>query len=243
MIVPDESRATADQAALDSQTEEARKIFTIIDRDKTLAYAVTGFARLGKFHAWEEIRRKISLGSSEEFDSCKKYMTALCDGLVNDLNRAVADKTMGPLPSGVYKTEVGNTWKILDIFTAGYFKGKPSLVVSQIFHSDGIHADFDVNHYDPQSRVLSGSEVVRKAMYPEQGEAADPRFSAYTKQLTDSSSLRDAEDYVKGYIAACSSDLAREIDYEKWKIIGGRTHLAKVTLSNGFEWVTPPKRL
>ena len=45
---------------------------------------------------------------------------------------------------------------------------------------------------------------------------------------------------VTGYIAACSSDLGREVDPESWRITGGRTHVARITRSGGFEWVIAP---
>lgn len=242
MRATDESRTMADQVSLASETDEARKIFEIIDRDRVLAYAVTGFVKLGAFLVWEEMRRKIAFLSSRDFGSCKKYVTALCDRLTDDLNQAAASHTTGPLPAGTYKTERGDAWKIFDIFTVGYFKGVPSLIVSQFYHSNGIRVDCDVNSYPYKSTLLSGSALVKEAMYPERGGVADARFSAYTKQLSDSSSLQDAADYVKGYISACSSDLAREMDYDKWKIIGGHIHIAHVAPSS-FEWMRPPKQL
>jgi len=239
MRITDESRGGADQASLDSETDAAQKIFEIRDQDKTLAYAVSGFVKLDGFHLLDEIQKKIEWLSRREFDTCKKYLSALCSRLNDDINEARKNKTIETLPA-LYRTESGTAWKILDLFTVGYFRGAPSLIVSQFYHSDGVQVDFDVNSYPSNYAILSGSEPVRAAMYP---NLTDARFSAYRKQLAEPVSLQDAAEYVSGYIAACSSDLAREIDYAKWKITGGDTHIAQVTPSEGFEWLVPPKKL
>ena len=53
-------------------------------------------------------------------------------------------------------------------------------------------------------------------------------------------SLQDGIPYVKGYVAACSCDLARELD-PKMSPTGGHIHIAKITPRGGFEWVRAPK--
>src|SRR4030088_2873822 len=68
-----------------------------------------------------------------------------------------------------------------------------------------------------------GSDAVRKAIYPDPGGEADARFERYAVR-TPIKSQQDGEKYVTGFIAACSSDLGREIDPEAWRIIGGKTH-------------------
>jgi hypothetical protein len=95
-----------------------------------------------------------------------------------------------------------------------------------------------VNSVPPNYRLLSGSDAVRKAMYPDNLDQPDPRFAQYAKPIIES--LPDAEDFIKGYISACSSDLGRELDAESWRITGGRTHLARITPERGFEWIILP---
>jgi hypothetical protein len=84
-----------------------------------------------------------------------------------------------------------------------------------------------------------GSEAVRKALYPDSGGEADARFDRYAVRTPIRSQL-DGEEYVRGFIAACSSDLEREIDPESWRVIVGKTHVARITPQNGFEWIDPP---
>jgi hypothetical protein len=98
-----------------------------------------------------------------------------------------------------------------------------------------------VNAFDPHSCSLSGSDTVRQAIYPKTGNASDPRFARYVKEEKSIATLKDGEDYVTGFIDACSSELGRELDHETWRITGGLPHVATVTPTSGFEWVIPPK--
>jgi hypothetical protein len=88
--------------------------------------------------------------------------------------------------------------------------------------------------------MLYGSEIVRNAMYLDMTRPVPDSPFAPVKTLEINPSLDDAKDYLIGYISACSSDIARRLDYEKSKDTGGHIHVAKITLGNGCEWMIPP---
>jgi hypothetical protein len=112
-------------------------------------------------------------------------------------------------------------------------------MIAQLWHKDDLEVHYDVNSYPSNYSFLLGSEAVRRAMYPNPGDVADARFAPYSVK-TPIMSGQDGEKYITGYIAACSSDLGREVDPETWRITGGKTHVASITPHNGFEWIIPP---
>jgi hypothetical protein len=79
-------------------------------------------------------------------------------------------------------------------------------------------------------------------MYGDDGRRVLPGspFANFVKDLGPNPSLKDAEQYVRGYIEACSSPLALELDEAICKGIGGHIHVATITPSDGFRWVVPP---
>jgi hypothetical protein len=230
-------KVTASGAGLES--EDAQKIFEITDTEKTLAYATAGFITLDDFLLLDEIKKKINWLSTRAFSTCNDYLAAVAEKVTEEINEAKHTNRIKNFPS-TRGTESGIGWKIADLVLVGYFRGTASLAIAQITHSQGTQAECRVISYENlHHSILLGSGAVRKAMYPDPGDAPDARFAQYTKWPIGS--LKDAEDYVKGYIAACSSDLGREIDAEHWRITGGHTHLAKITPAGGFAWVIPPK--
>jgi hypothetical protein len=90
------------------------------------------------------------------------------------------------------------------------------------------------------SNVLYGSGVIQQAMYDNYGPIDNSPFAEYFKNPRTIDSFDDAEEYVKGYIEACSSPLALEMDEVGCKKIGGHIHIAEITRS-GFRWRIPPK--
>jgi len=182
------------------------------------------------------VKLKMSWLFKRTFDDCKKYLAAVTEKVTDAINEAKHANKIKQFPVS-RKTEDGDNWKIADILLAGYYSGVPSLCIAQITHGNGKEAKCDVNVYrDYRYMLLLGSDIVRRAMYP--APAPDPRFQRYVKDPIQS--LKDAEECVTGYIAACSSDLGRELDPESWRITGGRTHVARITRSGGFEWVIAP---
>ena len=235
----DESRAKATADDLKHETDEAQKIFEIIGGDKVLAYGVSGFVKLSKFDVMAEIKRKVDLLSYRQFDTCRKFLTSICSKINEELNEAKGTGKIETLPT-LRRTEDGTACKVLELIVVGYFKNAPSLIMCSFTHSNGKRIEYQVNSLPPHFCALLGSDAVRKAIYPDPGGLADARFAEYTKPIPIYS-LPDATEYVKGYVAACSSDVAREIDFDMWKITGGHIHVAQITPQRGFEWLIPPK--
>jgi hypothetical protein len=52
--------------------------------------------------------------------------------------------------------------------------------------------------------------------------------------------IETAAKIASGYIEACRSDYGRELDPIVTLGIGGHTHIAKITPSEGFQWIVPP---
>lgn len=239
MTLDDEARrATTPAATLELESEEAQKIFVIADKEKTLAYATAGFVKIDDFSVLDALKRKMATLANRNFDTCKKYFEAVAERLADELNEAKRAKLIDKLPA-YRKMEIGGGWKILDVVLAGYFKNYPCLTIAQLSHTDGLDVHYNVNSHPPNYCILLGSDAVRRAMYPNPGGEADARFSPYAVK-TPITSQQDGEEYVTGFIAACSSDLGREIDPETWRITGGKTHVAKITPQSGFEWIIPP---
>jgi hypothetical protein len=233
-----ESKAKATDDDLKHETDEAQKIFEITDNQRTLAYGISGFVKLARIDVVAEIKSKIDLLCRRPFDTSRKYLTSLCSKISEELNAAKSTGKMEALPT-LRRTDDGGAWKVLDLIVVGYFKSVPSITVCNFTHSNGRRVEYQVNSFPPNFGLLLGSEVVRKAMYPDPGGIADARFASYTKP-TPIRSLPDAAGYVKGYIEACSSDLARQLDPEM-SPTGGHIHIAQVTPQGGFHWLMPPK--
>jgi hypothetical protein len=197
-----------------------------------------GYVMLGDFPLVEEIKRKTTWLSNRSFDTAKRYLAAVAAKVTEELNEAKRDGRIVKFPT-YRRTATGTRWTILTVILAGYFRGVASLTFAEFTHNEGEEADFDVNEADPYRPVLAGSEAVRRAMYPNPGDRADPRFAQYSRELPFRS-LEDAEYYVKGFIQASCSDLARELDPEFARITGGQLHLARITPELGFQWVIPP---
>jgi hypothetical protein len=188
MTLDDETKnVTASAAGLES--EAAQKIFEITDAEKTLAYATAGFMTLDDFFLLDEIKRKINWLSTRTFSTCNKYLAAVAEKVTEEINEAKHTNRIRDFPT-TRRTETGIGWKIADLVLVGYFRASASLAIAQITHTQGTRAECNVSSYDPHYSMLLGSDAVRKAMYPDAGNAPDARFAQYTKQPI--LSLKDA---------------------------------------------------
>jgi len=103
MIIDDETRrATTPAAILEKESEEAQKIFPIIDKEKALAYASAGSVTIGDFNVVEVLKRKMASLSNRNFATCKQYFEAVAEKF--------ADAThCGPWPCHPPKRRLGPT--------------------------------------------------------------------------------------------------------------------------------------
>jgi hypothetical protein len=133
----------------------------------------------------------------------------------------------------------GRGWHIASAFFVGYSNEVPFFYRAEFYHLSGIVAEYEITKFS--GAILSGSDVVRKLMYNDDGTAVpDSPFSQYIPSAR-SNSLDDATAYANGYIEACCTPLARELDPKIGKMTGGHIHIAELTREDGFRWRVPPK--
>lgn len=236
----EQTRAAASPELLEKETDDAQKIFEIKDKDRTLAYAITGsVGDPAGFDFVKTMRDNIAALTSRQFDDCEKYLRILSGKVNRVMNEAKQDGTLREFPQ-VHQVEQSTAWKIVDVFFGGYFKGFPCLSVVHFFHFHQ-SSQFRVRQYPYQFSWISGSDVVRASMYDQQGcPVENSPFMEYVKKLPANPTLTDAKEYIKGYIEACKSPLALQMDEAICKGIGGHVHIAEVTL-DGFKWHIPPR--
>jgi hypothetical protein len=128
----EEKRASTPPEILQEETEKAQKIFQVVDRNKTLAYGVTGFVTIDEFNLLREIRRKMDWLSIRDFDTCKKYVASVAEKLTDEINEAKHSATINNLPVS-RRMESGDSWKIADLVVVGYFKGCCILHLRPVF--------------------------------------------------------------------------------------------------------------
>jgi hypothetical protein len=139
------------------------------------------------------------------------------------------------------RVEGSAAWKIAGMFLAGYFEQTPCFFIVRFFHF-GKNSEVNVKQIDHKYSVLSGSDIVRAAMYrTDKGQPVENSpFAQYVQRTSADLSLDGAERYAKGYVEACSSPLALQMDEAKCRGIGGHIHVAELTKS-GFRWRIAPK--
>jgi hypothetical protein len=236
MRFDDQSRATADAAALAKETEKAQKIWEIAGSDRTLAYAVAGsILNLQNFDLLRIIREQVQSIGSQDFHDCYEYLRALAREIGSAINEARRTGKIPKFPE-VHHVEESVAWEIADAVVCGYFKNCASLIQVRFFHFNQI-ANSRLIQYPPAYTLLLGSIVVERAMYSDN--------SPFTKYVAEpikglrSPTLDEAAQFVQGYLEACKSPLALQMNPETCKMIGGHIHVAEIT-PTGFRWRIPP---
>lgn len=240
MSLDDESKRTASPEMLALETDERQKIFQISDADKNLAYAVTGIVGDPRgFDLLREIESQVRRISYREFRDCRHYLSVLAENVNEAINDAKRDGKLEKLPE-TDRVEQSTAWKIATVFVVGYFKKTPCFIQVMFYHF-GRASEFSVIPFPSHKySILSGSDVVRRTMYQAGGQLVlGSPFAQYMKALSETSTLDDAEEYAKGYVQACSTSLARQMDEPKCKITGGHIHVAEIT-PQGFRWRIAP---
>jgi hypothetical protein len=215
----------ASNAARQEQRLDAHKIFEISGEGRSMAYAFLGTVlnKTAGYDLVSECRKQVSMLSGAPIQSGVGYVCTLSDAL-----KSYIDMARQHYPGSVGK-------KPITMLLVGYFNGEACWfeVTFTEWTSDPAICPREPLHYG--ACFARGSDIIKKAMYKEH----DPRFSRYTKVPTDGMSLTDGEDFAKGYIEACKTPLARQLDRD-CEHIGGNVHVAQVTRL-GFRWVIPPK--
>lgn len=211
---------------------EAQKIFPIVGPDMVLAYAIAGnvIGDTPPFDSLKECATLAERAKTQNYQDAKRLVNRFCKGLTDAINR------VGHFPQ-INQNQDGS-WKVVDLLFAGYFRSIPFVIYAEINHS-GKLAEFYSHSMSPQG-LLYGSGVVRQKMYDDFGNPVrNSPFAEFIQDPQQIGSLNESEKYVRGYIEACSTELALSMDEAHCKKIGGHIHIAEITL-DGFRWRIPP---
>lgn len=231
VTLDDESRATASQTLLVKETSTAQKIFPIDTPDMMGAYALAGTIGNDELSLdlVDEAKREALHLSQRNFADPIRFIKKFAADLAEVITQA---KHFPEQETRAYG------WMIVEIFFVGYFKREPFVTHVAFYHRARQSAAFQLESM-PLKGFLYGSEIVRKAMYDDHGALRNSPLSEHIQGPNTIARFDDAERYVKGYIEACSSSLALEMDEAGCKKIGGHIHVAEIT-PNGFRWRIPP---
>ena len=237
----DESRSHAAPEMLTQESDEQQKNFPITDAEKNLAYAITGSTGDPRgFDLLKIIPAQIRRISNRRFNDGCHYVKVLSEKINEGINDAKRGGAIKAFPQ-IDHLEQSTGWLIVRVFFVGYFDRIPCFVRADFVHFGG-DSESRVSAYAPRYSILSGSDAVRREIYEDNGHVlAGSRFASYIKDLGSNPSLDDAEEYARGFIEACSSSLALELDEARCKGIGGSIHVAEITPS-GFKWRVAPKK-
>lgn len=218
-------------------SDHAQKIFPVENADRTYAFAIIGMGGTnnGKFVTVDEIIRAASKLANRRITDGDIYVHNLCHHVQRATAKARRD---GTIPSFPFNKEAPEDMRrsLFRILMMGYFNRHPWLFECRFFYTEDERVKFAMDSIQPTAlySAMAGSPIIEAALFRDK----DPRFAQYSV-LTATDSLGRAEDCVRGYIEACGSSLALELD-PSCKNMGGHTHIAEVTIANGFRWRIPP---
>lgn len=237
-LAPVSEGAPPDEGMLALIGDHQQKIFEISDSQKTMAYAIVGCViDPSGFNLDKVIDTQIKRIRHRRFGDLRQYLTALGDKINSEINSAKQEGTLEAFPQ-VGKLEQSAAWKFAKMLVAGYFEGQPVLCRVEFFHYSGDRTEFTLIPFS-HPHTLQGSIIITREMYQPDGlPVAGSRFSEYVKAIGLDPSLDDAEEYAVGYVKACCSSLALELD-PRCKAMGGHIHIAEIT-PTGFKWRIPP---
>jgi hypothetical protein len=213
-----------------NESETTQKIFHANGRGIEMACIVYGeiadITRL--FDASIEVQRLIKAQGARDFANPYDYVWNMCVSIAGVIERLKDRGTIDVRPK-------------LNLHLVGYAGDKPCAIDAE-FHRfyDLPGRFFDVRSDDymyPGRCYVVGSMLIGRLI-----NTGDPRLSHYARPITESMSLNDAVDFCKGYVEACASPIAMQIDPEINGRVGGRIHIASVTPDKGFKWILSPKK-
>jgi hypothetical protein len=220
---------------------DLQKIYPILNCSS--AYAIFGYTIPGSrtINLIEEAKKSADLLEGTDFDDLALYAEHFSWPIQKLLQSKREDGSIPYFGPGEERGEPGNT--ILHIFFFGYIQGVASTVDLRFFHRNSIPSTPSITSVDMKigrPAWIRGSEVVAEYLF----DSKDERFSAYRKCIPDdwkNISISQASEIARDYILACESDIGREVDNVICRQIGGRIHIAKITPSEGFQWITRPR--
>lgn len=233
--------------------DRAQKIFQITEPRRCLALCFAGTVTLTSdtngsliFDFISQAQVAVKYLSARRPGTLEKYSRELAFLLYQTLRRemelAKARGSTQELPNDplfIYPGEKGGT--IARLIVAGFYGGTPGWTMTRFFHvNQGVKPpDVTVPVISHGFNLCYGSRVVADLLY----NSDDERFAAYRKPVRrriEDTTLSEAVEFTKQTIMAQSDPIAAELDPVICNGIGGHIHIAKVTPSEGFAWVTPP---
>jgi hypothetical protein len=227
------------------ERDNVQKIFEVAGRQAVLAYTVSGdiASRDRSFDLTEEVRNQITLLEERKFWSGQRFVRALSANLENAIEAAKREQRIDDYPAS-------------EVLVLGYFRGKPCFFSVQ-FHRvrAGMLRRVVQHELRPGCSLLIGSQLIGNLIL-----SSDARFVHFCQPLDQNASLQDCVAFARGYVEACCSSLARQLDPE-CRMMGGHIHVATLTppddslicrirnwigSSRGaakFHWVESPKSL
>jgi hypothetical protein len=128
---------------------------------------------------------------------------------------------------------------IFHIWPVGCFGGSLREVDVRLFHCDQrLRKPVSINQQLRVSPIprLIGSSKVAHLLY----ESNDQRFACFRRAMPERPedlTLSEGVEIAKSYINACDSDEGRAEDPDVCPAIGGRRHVATITVRDGFRWI------
>ena len=241
-----EHAPTRDRSTREAESNTVQKVFEIAGKQAVLAYVVRGHVanRDRSFDLGVELKNQIALLRDKHFRNCRQFLEALSVKLERYIETAKEDGRI-------------EEYAAAELSFVGYFDGEPCWIDIQFrpFRDPmtGSHWAAASRDLYPGLCIASGSQLVREMI-----SQGDPRFAQFWKPFEGELSLQEAADFARGYIEACCSPLARELDPD-CSGIGGHIHVATVSPTDrslavprwlgfkkralptgGFRWLTPP---
>lgn len=241
VIAADGLRRRASDSKILSET--VRKIFSIEDDSRSLAYGMAGSIYKGDDSgavfdfATEAGRAALALQGRRPGD-LTRYAELLADRVNDSYADAKKDGRISEYstcPDIGPSREPGST--IAYISFVGYYEGNPAWTEVRFWHDNQKLKSPTV--YSERLRrgqlKIWGSDKVAQLLY----HTDDPRFAEFRRPRSDRHedlTLSEAVEIAKNYIRSCSSDAGRQAD-ENCASIGGHLHVATVIPGGGFGWV------
>jgi hypothetical protein len=233
--------------------DEAQKVFSIVEPKRCLGYALAGTVVIpDRTNNWVIFNFNSEAPAAVQFLATKKpidlekysreFAFWINDRLRNSMAVAKANGMAVHYPDNsgfTYDGEAGNT--IARLFLAGYYDAVPGWTLARFFHVDQRLEPPTIQKHPifPGHSIGYGSRVIAGLL----DRTDDPRFSAYrrvSRRRYEDTTLSEAIEFTNQHITAQMDPLAKEIDPDVCSWIGGRVHIAKLTMIGGFQWVIPP---
>jgi len=193
----------------------------------------------------EECRRVTQLMAQRSPKSFRQLVEIFSDIVIQNIEEQI----YAGRATGVVSDEDFLEWRNLKGCTrlhfVGFFDRDPWMSTVTIEQGEnGLNREIDVKELNPAkvSHVFFGSDAVRDRL---RLLITDPAFDEFRNEgfrkvwEANDPTLIDGFEAVKSYINACASLQARLID-SYCNSIGGHTHIATITPSDGFQWLIPP---